>query len=88
MRQWKTKKTVETSKKLLIFASVLAVGITIATFVATFITGDVSPLEFVIVGCYGLVSTSYAFYFWKAKNENIQKYGFKELEEDEDEDCT
>lgn len=80
------KKKTETSKKLLIFSSILSIVITICTITAVFVVGDTSPLEFLIVGAFGLTSTCYGFYFWKAKNENIKKYGYKELRGDDNED--
>lgn len=47
---------------------------TIAT-IAVFVLGDSAPLEYLIGGVFALASTAYGFYFWKAKNENISKYG-------------
>lgn len=79
MRRWGKKKT-ETSKKLLIFACILTIIISTVVCVAVFVIQDVTPLEFLIAGVYGLASTAFGFYFWKAKNENLQK--FKEIEDD------
>lgn len=76
----------ETSKRLLAFAVALVIFITIVTVIAVFVTGDVTPLEFLIGGIFGLCSTAYGFYYWKAKNENISKYGNNV--EDNYEDCT
>lgn len=64
----------ETSKKLLIFAIVMVIIVTIATIVAVFVTGDVTPLEFLIGGIFGLCSVAYSFYYWKSKCENLSKY--------------
>lgn len=77
----------ETSKRLLLFAVALVILITIVTVIAVFVTGDVTPLEFLITGAFGLASTAYAFYYWKAKNENISKYG-DNVKENDYEDCT
>ena len=68
-------KKQETSKKLLIFAVAMVVAITVVTVVAVFKLGDTTPLEFLIGGIFGLASTAFGFYFWKAKNENIAKHG-------------
>ena len=69
------KKTVETSKRLLIFSDILAVAVTAITVVAVFVLQDASPLEFLIPATFGLTATSHGFYYWKAKNENIAKHG-------------
>jgi len=70
-----TKKNIETSKKLTGFAVAMVIFITIVTVIAVFVLEDVTPLEFLITGIFGLASASFGFYFWKAKNENIAKYG-------------
>lgn len=49
--------------------------ITIVTVIAVFVLQDTSPLEFLIAGIFGLASTAFGFYYWKAKNENCAKYG-------------
>lgn len=36
--------------------------------------GLAEPLTALISGTFGLASMTFAFYFWKAKNENIRKY--------------
>ncbi len=72
------KESIETSKKLLLFAIVLAVAITIFSCVAVIVTRDTSPLVYLIPAVFGLLATAYGFYFWKAKAENLQKYGGKD----------
>lgn len=71
----KRKKKVETSKKLLIFSVAMVMLITIVAVIAVFVLQDPGPLEFLIGGSFGLASTAFGFYYWKAKNENIAKYG-------------
>lgn len=71
----------ETSKKLLAFAVTMVLIITVVTVVAVFKMEDVSPLEYLITGIFGLASTAFGFYYWKAKNENIAKYGNNAEEE-------
>ena len=71
----KRKKKVETSKILLRFAVTMVILITIVTVTAVFVLNDTGPLEFLIGGIFGLASTAFGFYYWKAKNENIAKYG-------------
>lgn len=69
------RKRKETSKQLLKFSVAMVIFITIVTVIAVFVLGDVGPLEFLIGGIFGLASTAFGFYYWKAKNENIAKYG-------------
>ena len=69
------KRSKETSKKLLVFTVAMVILITIVTVIAVFVLSDATPLEYLIGGIFGLASTSFGFYFWKAKNENIAKYG-------------
>lgn len=73
-KQQKKKKT-ETSKKLLYISDAMA-GVTLAgTFAAVFYTKDTSPLIYLIPGVFGLASVAHGFYFWKAKAENLHKFG-------------
>lgn len=69
------RKKTETSKRLLKFTVAMVIFITIVTVIAVFKLSDATPLEWLIGGIFGLASTSFGFYFWKAKNENIAKYG-------------
>ena len=68
-------KKVETSKKILYITDLLVVVITISTIVLSFITRDTSVLESLITGIFGLAGVSHGFYFWKAKAENLHKFG-------------
>lgn len=70
-----TRKPKETSKQLLKITVAMVVMLTIATVVAVFVLGDTSPLAYLIPSVFGLASTTVGFYLWKAKNENIAKYG-------------
>ena len=69
------KKGMETSKLLTFFILGNTEFIIIASFIAVFITGDTSALAYLIPGQFGVTATVVGFYFWKAKNENLQKYG-------------
>lgn len=69
------KKKVETSKILLIISDVMTGICTIAAIVAVFVIKDATPLTFLIPAAYGLSATSHGFYYWKAKAENLQKFG-------------
>ena len=59
----------------MIFAVAMVIVVTIVSVMAVFILKDATPLEFLIPAIFGLASTAYGFYFWKAKNENVAKYG-------------
>lgn len=69
------KKTMETSKKLLLFADTLLVVVCTAAIVIAYVCRDTSPFAYIIPAVSGLAATSHGFYYWKAKNENMQKYG-------------
>ena len=53
----------------------MVIFITLVTVVAVFILGDITPLEFLIGGVFGLCSSSFCFYYWKSKAENVIKLG-------------
>lgn len=65
----------EMSKKLLIASDVITSVTVVLTFAAVFILKDVSPLAYLIPAVFGLSSVAHGFYFWKAKAENLHKYG-------------
>lgn len=69
------RKTMETSKKLLLFADTLLVVVCTAAIVIAYVCRDTSPFAYIIPAVSGLAATSHGFYYWKAKNENMQKYG-------------
>ena len=72
-----TKKKTETSKKLLIISDILT-GI-VAAIIAVFVFKDTTPLMYLIPAAFGLSATSHGFYYWKAKAENLQKFGRTDL---------
>ena len=77
-----TRKKTETSKILLIVSDVLT-GIVAATaIIAVFVLKDTSPLIYLIPAAFGLSATSHGFYYWKAKAENLQKFGRLDLVDD------
>lgn len=71
----RTKRRIETSKKLLIFCDALLTAVTIATFVAVFCGFEVSSLVTLDMGVVGLVTAAHGFYYNKAKRENILRLG-------------
>lgn len=75
MRQRRKKKKIETSKLLLIVSDVMTAVVLTSTIVAVFILRDATPLEFLIPAVFALASASHGFYYWKAKAENLNKWG-------------
>ena len=69
------KKKIETSKALLYVSDIITGICTIAAVIAVFVLKDTSPLAYLIPAAYGLSATSHGFYYWKAKAENLQKFG-------------
>ncbi len=74
-RRRRVKKKMEMSKKLLIASDVITSVTVVLTFAAVFILKDISPLAYLISAVFGLSSVAHGFYFWKAKAENLHKYG-------------
>lgn len=74
-RRRRVKKKMEMSKKLLIVSDIITSATVILTFAAVFILKDISPLAYLIPAVFGLSSVAHGFYFWKAKAENLRKYG-------------
>lgn len=79
MQPIKKKGKMETSKLLTFFILGNTEAVIIASFIAVFITGDTSALGYLIPGQFGVTATVIGFYFWKAKNENLQKYGRQDM---------
>ena len=71
----RTIKKIDTSKKILILCTSLTILVTCATIFLALKTNDATPLEYLIPAVFGLSATCHGFYFWKAKAENLHKYG-------------
>lgn len=69
------KRKLETSKALLYVSDIITGVCTVASIIAVFAIKDTSPLAYLIPAAYGLSATSHGFYYWKAKAENLQKFG-------------
>ena len=86
MKKIEVFKKWEYSKKLLYLVWLLIfILLPICTY-ASLKCADVSPLREYVVGAFGLASVSHGFYYWKAKNENLHKYG-KDEEIKNDNQC-
>lgn len=71
----KKKKKIETSKLLLLISDLMAAVVLVSAIVAVFVLRDASPLMYLIPAVFGLAGTSHGFYYWKAKAENLNKWG-------------
>ena len=69
------KRKIETSKAILYLTDGLVILIVVASIILSFITQDATPLEWISAGVFALATTSHGFYFWKAKCENLHKFG-------------
>lgn len=87
-RRKRKKRKLETSKALLFVSDIITAVCTVAAIIAVFVLKDTTPFAYLIPAAYGLSATSHGFYYWKAKAENLQKFGRTEeitLNEDEEE---
>lgn len=69
------KKRIETSKKIVLFNDILMVLCITVGFICKFVGLDISDMTEIIVAVIGLSAVGHGFYFWKAKAENLHKYG-------------
>jgi hypothetical protein len=69
------KKRIETSKKIVLFNDILMVLCIAVCFICKFVGLDISDMTEIIVAVIGLSAVGHGFYFWKAKAENLHKYG-------------
>lgn len=71
----KNVKNWEYSKRLLYATWLLIYILLPICVVASIIVSDISPLREYVIGAFSLAGISHGFYYWKAKNENLHKYG-------------
>lgn len=69
-------KNVDASKRILRYLLVLICYVAVLTAVALF-KGYDQALIALITGVFSLASIAVGFYYWKAKNENLNKYAKK-----------
>lgn len=77
----------ETSKLIILMTMFMSLLVVLICGISVIVNKDTVVLEFLITGVFGLSSTSLGFYLWKAKNENIAKYG-NNVKENDDENNT
>lgn len=81
----KGRKKEETSKLILYISDAMSGLTLVLTFVAVFAMQDASPLAYLIPAVFGLSSVAHGFYYWKAKAENMKKFGqAADIKEDPD----
>ena len=71
----KNVKRWEYSKRLLVLTWFLIFILLPVSIWASVYIGDISPIREYVVGAFGLATIAHGFYYWKAKNENLHKYG-------------
>ena len=69
------RKRIETSKALLLYSDMLTSIVLVVTIIAVFKAQNTEPLAYLIPAVFGLSATSHGFYYWKAKAENLNKWG-------------
>lgn len=69
------KRRSETSKKIVLFNDILMTLVLAFLAVAVFLDKDISGFTEIAVALIGLATAGHGFYFWKAKAENLHKYG-------------
>lgn len=76
-------KNMEMSKKIIYAIAALIVLLFPVVIIVSCVTGDAQPLTNYVIGVFGLASIAVGFYYWKAKNENLNKYVRKYMTPDE-----
>lgn len=74
-RKRKVQQKLEFSKVILAGVSVSTLAVVVASFILMWHTHDLSPLSYIITGCFAELASATGFYYWKAKNENLLKIG-------------
>lgn len=84
-KHMKAKSRMEFSKKIILVAGVINVGVIVFSCVMIAVTGDLSPLSYLIPSVAAEVATGTGFYYAKAKAENkiklMKENGIKPSEE-------
>lgn len=67
------KPKTEFSKKIFIFVAAVTVVVTAFSLYMVWETKDLSPLTYLIPAIFAETGTGTAFYYWKARCENLKK---------------
>ena len=81
------RRKVEASKKIVIFCDVLTGMAVITTFVGWLAGYEPSGLDGIVTAVIALSGAAHSFYFWKAKAENLKKFGMSDKIDMEDIDA-
>ena len=73
MKMSTKKSKMEFSKKIFIFVAAVTVVVTAFTMYMVWETKDISPLAYLIPAIFAEMGTGTAFYYWKARCENLKK---------------
>lgn len=86
----RTKHRMEFSKKILLVAGAINIGVIVFACVMIWRTGNLEPLAYLIPAVAAEVATGTGYYYWKAKAENTiklrKKYGIEPDKEEEGDD--
>lgn len=86
----RTKRRMEFSKKILLVAGAINIGVIVFACVMIWRTGNLEPLAYLIPAVAAEVATGTGYYYWKAKAENTiklrKKYGIEPDKEEEGDD--
>lgn len=75
----KSKKTrvsgekITTSKKIILASYAIGVALTVVLVIGSFKSYDMTAVSVITAAAYAEITASNAFYFWKAKKENVMK---------------
>lgn len=67
----------EFSKKIFVGISLATLSVAVFAMYMMYITQDLSPMSYLIGAVFAEFATATAFYYWKAKAENVIKLGGK-----------
>lgn len=74
----KKKHRIESSKKIVIFCDALTTLTIVMTFIGWFFGHDLSGMDVIVPAVIGLSAAAHSFYYWKAKAENMKKFGMQD----------
>lgn len=84
--KFRNKRRMEFSKKILLVAGAINIGVIVFACVMIWRTGNLEPLAYLIPAVAAEVATGTGYYYWKAKAENTiklkKKYGIEEEGDD------
>ena len=69
----KVKEKITTSKKIILASYIIGVALSAVLVIGAFKGYDVTTVGIVAGAAYAEIAAANAFYFWKAKKENIMK---------------